>query len=136
MTPADMAQIHARAYANGRAWSEDEIAQLITEPGFACTCPAGFAIGRAIADEAELIMLAVDSARQGQGHGRALMALFDAACAARNAQRLFLEVAADNAPAIALYDSTGWHRIGLRKGYYRRSEGQKIDAILYEKRIP
>lgn len=136
MTPEAMAQIHARAFPAGRAWSASEIAQLVTPPGFACTNTAGFAIGRAIAGEAELIMLAVDPAHQGHGHGRALLRQFEATCAGKTIDRLFLEVAADNSAAIGLYDSTGWQRIGLRKAYYRRQNGPKIDAILMEKRIP
>ena len=39
------------------------------------------------------------------------------------AESLFLEVAADNAPALALYRGLGMVEIGRRKGYYPASAG-------------
>lgn len=135
MTPADMAAIHARALPEGRAWSPDEMAALSRAPGFACPHLHGFALGRVIVDEAELIMLAIDPPHQGCGHGRTLLRAFETRASALGAQRLFLEVAADNQSAIALYDSMGWHLNGRRKSYYARADGPKIDALLYEKTL-
>lgn len=135
MTPEVMAEIHARALPEGRAWSADEMADLSRTPGFACHHDHGFALGRAIAGEAELIMLAVDPVYQGHGHGRALLADFESTAASKGAERLFLEVAADNHGALALYDSMGWTRVGVRKAYYKRATPPKIDALLYEKTL-
>jgi ribosomal protein S18 acetylase RimI-like enzyme len=39
----------------------------------------------------------------------------------------YLEVRADNAAAIALYEAEGFHPIGRRPGYY----GRGTDAVLY-----
>ena len=36
-------------------------------------------------------------------------------------QRIFLEVRTDNVPAIALYESDGFVKVGVRKRYYRVS---------------
>jgi ribosomal-protein-alanine N-acetyltransferase len=44
----------------------------------------------------------------------------------RGATRAFLEVAADNAPAQALYHGTGWRESGRRRRYY----GPDLDAIV------
>ena len=54
------------------------------------------------------------------------MILFSSAAAA-GAARLVLEVATDNAPALALYRRRGFVRIGVRKAYYKRPDGA-IDA--------
>jgi ribosomal-protein-alanine N-acetyltransferase len=48
----------------------------------------------------------------------------------RGAETAFLEVAADNAPARALYAATGWEQTGARRGYYTTPEGTKIDALI------
>ncbi len=59
MTPALLARLHAAAFAEARAWSEDEFARLLASPAcFALTrpadsradSPAGFALGQVVAD--------------------------------------------------------------------------------------
>jgi ribosomal-protein-alanine N-acetyltransferase len=47
------------------------------------------------------------------------------------AETLFLEVAADNAPAIALYERLDFERIGLRPGYYAHGDHGPVDALVY-----
>lgn len=129
MTFAEMARIHRAAFTHARAWSAQEIETLGQPPGFIVSRDGGFAIGRAVAGEAELLTLAVDPAVRRRGLGRALLADFEAGC---GAARLFLEVAADNAAAIALYRSAGWGEIGRRPGYYARGQGA-VDAVLMSK---
>jgi [ribosomal protein S18]-alanine N-acetyltransferase len=129
MTPADMAAIYASAFPNSRAWSAEEIAGLIAGPGgFSVSSEAGFALGRAIAGEAELITIAVAPEARRKGAGKALLAEFEAQARAREADTGFLEVAADNAVALALYRRAGWQENGRRKGYYARPTGA-VDAI-------
>ena len=48
-------------------------------------------------------------------------------CAARE---VFLEVDAANVAAIGLYDSLGFKRVGVRKGYYDRGAAGRADALL------
>lgn len=132
MTPAEMARLYAAAFPNSRAWTEAEIADLTQPPGFVVTVPNGFAIGRSVAGEAELITIAVDPAARRQGTGRALLAAFEAKA---NADHLFLEVAADNTPAIALYRSAGWRETGRRKAYYKRQTGPAVDALTMSKTL-
>ena len=90
----------------------------------------GFALGRVIAGEAELLTLAVDPDDQGKGIGRACLQLFIAKCSAGGAERLHLEVAATNARAIGLYASEGFVQTGRRAGYYRLADGNRVDALL------
>lgn len=134
MTHDEMATLYARAFPGGRAWSADEIAALAAAPGFAVTAPTGFALGRAVAGEAELVTIAVDPAARRHGAGRALLADFEDSARSRGADRAFLEVAADNDAARGLYASAGWEETGRRIGYYARPKGA-VDALTMSKRL-
>lgn len=80
---------------------------------------AGIArLGRIRPYEYEIHTVGVDPAYQGQGIGRQLLLrLSDFA----DGGTIFLEVRTDNAAAIALYESEGFTRLGVRKRYYRVS---------------
>ncbi|MFX8246689.1 hypothetical protein ABTL56_19205, partial [Acinetobacter baumannii] len=51
------------------------------------------------------------------------------------AEGLFLEVAADNEPAIALYRSAAFVPVGRRAGYYRRPGGAAMDALVLRRAL-
>jgi ribosomal-protein-alanine N-acetyltransferase len=89
----------------------------------------GFALCRMAADEAELLTIAVRSDRRRRGTGRALLAAVIARARHGGAANLFLEVAADNAPARSLYAQAGFVQVGRRAGYYRRANGL-ADALV------
>ena len=55
---------------------------------------------------------------QGRGIGRALL---DDLLQAGGSDQVMLEVRTDNVPAISLYESAGFRRIGLRRRYYQPS---------------
>lgn len=75
-------------------------------------------LGRMKPYEYEIHTVGVDPAYQGQGIGRQMLHyLFELADGAT----IFLEVRTDNAAAIALYESEGFTRVGVRKRYYRVS---------------
>lgn len=131
-----MAAIHRAAMPPDRPWSETEIADILATKGaFALTTPSGFAIGRAVADEAELLTLAVAPEHQRRGVGQRLLADFDTEARLRGAGTAFLEVAADNAPAIGLYGRNGWVRSGRRNAYYARDAGVHVDALIFHKTL-
>ncbi len=136
MSPADVAALHAAGFTTPRPWSAAEIAGLLELPGvFLVGDARGFALGRAVLDEAELLTLVVAPAARRQGLGRALLAGFEAEARARGAGRAFLEVAADNGAALALYRQEGWSEDGRRRGYYRTPEGTQVDALLLSRRL-
>jgi ribosomal-protein-alanine N-acetyltransferase len=71
--------------------------------------------------EAYVQTIGVTGSRQRAGIGtRLLLELVDEA-ARRGCPRLDLEVRADNANAIALYEHHGFRQIGVRRGYYQPS---------------
>lgn len=129
-----MAALYAQAFPQARAWSAEEIAKLAESPGFAVCDAAGFALGRVVAGEAELLTIAVAPEARRQGVGRAVLAAFEAEARARAAAVAFLEVAADNAAARALYHAAGWAETGRRQGYYTRPTGA-VDALVLTKTL-
>lgn len=72
-------------------------------------------------DEAWVNNMAVRRDHQRHGIGRALLEELLAIARRSGARHTLLEVAADNLPAQALYDSYGFEVIGLRKNYYQAS---------------
>ena len=128
---AALAALHAASFTTPRPWSAAEIAALIADPlVFLIAEVAGFALGRAVADQAELLTIAVAPAFRRQGIGARLVSGFLGEAAARGATRAFLEVSADNAAAIAVYDSLGFVAAGRRKGYFVTAGETPKDAIV------
>ncbi|WP_112311770.1 ribosomal protein S18-alanine N-acetyltransferase [Pseudogemmobacter bohemicus] len=126
-----LARIHAACFSVPRPWNAAEIADLLRQPhNFLLSDTAGFLIGSALLGEAELLTLAVDPGHRRQGIGARLIAGFLDEASARGAERIFLEVAADNAAAIALYRRAGFTDAGRRRGYYHRADGSAIDALV------
>ena len=89
----------------------------------------GFIIAQIAADEAEILTIGVARDGQRKGIGRQLVEGAARAAARSDAKRLFLDVAAGNAPARALYAACGFAEIGLRKSYYTIPGGARYDAL-------
>lgn len=131
MSPEDLARIHAASFTTPRPWSAKEFDALLEQRFcFLIEEPEAFLLGRVIADEAELLTLAVAPAARRQGTGARLVRAFLDGARARGGATAFLEVAADNAAARALYQKAGWRESGLRKGYYQSPENARIDAVV------
>lgn len=137
LTPADAARaavLHAQGFAD--AWSEASLSGLIAEPNvLALGAQAGsaliaFALFQSAAGDTELLTIATDPARRGEGHGRRLIEAALTPLAAAGNTRLLLEVAEDNAPARHLYAGLGFTLDGRRKGYYTAGRAAPVDALL------
>nr|WP_207186944.1 GNAT family N-acetyltransferase [Rhodovulum imhoffii] len=126
--------MHALCFTTPRPWSDTEFRALLSGPGIVlCGNPESFALGRAIAGEAELLTLAVHPGHRRAGLGRARLAEFEAAAFRHGALHAFLEVSADNAPARALYAEAGYRPAGQRPRYYRAPDGSTRDAVIMRK---
>ena len=131
MSPADMAGLHGACFTTPRPWTGDEIASLLASPYvFALFAKNGFLMGRVVASEAELLTLAIDPAARRQGQARDLVTRFLDVARARAAEIAFLEVAANNAGALALYHACGFGTSGLRRAYYHQPCGAALDAVV------
>lgn len=126
-----LAAIHGRCFTIPRPWSAAEIDGILATSGAFLLAEAdGFLIGRALAGEAELLTLAVAPEMRRKGLATRLLAAFLDRAAREGASRAFLEVAADNAPARALYARAGFAESGCRRGYYRHPDGRATDALI------
>jgi ribosomal-protein-alanine N-acetyltransferase len=132
VTPQDLARLHARAFVTPRPWTAAEFAGFLADPlSFLLTeGDAAFLLGRAVAGEAELLTLATAPEARRRGLGRRLVARFLYQARLRGAGAAFLEVAADNAPALGLYTAAGFAPAGRRPGYYLSPQGQAVDALV------
>lgn len=136
MTADELAAIHGRAMVVPPAWSAETIQGFLDAAGaILATTEAGFALGRVTLDEAELLTLAVSPEARRQGQARRCLEEFERIAREKGAAQLFLEVAASNGAARALYIGAGFGEIGVRKHYYRAAAGDAIDAIVMSKTL-
>jgi ribosomal-protein-alanine N-acetyltransferase len=125
----ELAAIHATAF--DRPWDETAMREMLTGSGaFGLKADGGLILCRVLAQEMEVLTLAVAPDRRRQGLAKTLLAAAIEAARQSGARAAFLEVADDNAPAAALYASQGFRRAGLRRGYYNRGAHGRVDALV------
>lgn len=99
---------------------------LTEEPGLVI----GYTLMSMAVDEAHVLNLCIDPAYQQQGLGRMLLEHMIRLARAANATIVLLEVRKSNKAAIHLYETQGFQRLGLRKGYYPAAEGREDALVL------
>jgi len=138
--PADAAAATAvlRESREAANWSEKSYVESLGWRGAVALASevegrvTGFVIGRQIADEGEILNLAVIPGRRRRGEGGALLKAALDEFQTRRAGRVFLEVRKSNHAAIAFYGKHGFAETGRRVGYYQ--DGSEA-AILMEKKL-
>ena len=126
-----LAATHALAFTDTRSWSADEFRSLLADPSVFLTGNAeAFVLGRVVLDEAEILTLTTHPDLRRQGRARVVLEEFTNEAAKRGAVTAFLEVAADNIAAVSLYLSAGFAEIARRRGYYRKTDGSTVDAVI------
>jgi ribosomal protein S18 acetylase RimI-like enzyme len=143
-----LAGLHAGCFED--AWSPQSMLEVIGSPGVRAwlalvgapreiaptgILPVGFAIARAVADEAELLSIGVLERFRRQGLATQLLAQAIDFVASRGVEKLFLEVAEDNAGAQALYLAHGFTRVGRRPDYYRGRDGTATAALTLRRHV-
>ncbi len=93
---------------------------------------SGFIIGRQVAEEAEILNLAVFAVKRGKGEGGALLKAAMDEFQARHVSRVFLELRESNEGGIAFYGKHGFSKSRRRAGYYRNPEEA---AIVMERKL-
>ena len=142
MSDADaLARIHAGCFAS--AWDAESFRRFIEKPVMlalvakdaAETDLQAFILVQLAADESEIISLGTYFSARRSGLARVLLAQAMAEAAGRGAKAMFLEVAEDNAAALALYHRCGFALRARRKAYYERPGGA-VDALVLRRPLP
>lgn len=130
-----LAALHAEAFE--APWDANSLQTLLASPGvFAVAEADGFILVRVVADEAEILTLAVRPAARRAGLGGRLVEAAVVRAAALGSDRMFLEVAEDNQAARTLYARAGFQEAGRRRGYYSRADGSREDALVLALNFP
>lgn len=134
---AILAKIHAECFPDD-PWSEASILSLLSQKHtFALLInsdnitaePKGFIILQCVVDEAEIITIGITPNQCRTGLATMLLLKSIEYLKTNNFKTLHLEVSENNIAALALYSHAGFHKTGVRKGYYKNSQGNSINAI-------
>jgi ribosomal-protein-alanine N-acetyltransferase len=125
----------------GEAWTRSQCAGILPLSGVQLILArdpgrkvCGFSLLRTVADEAELLLLAVSRAAQRQGIGATLLNHFIKLGQQSGLSRLHLEVR-DGNPAVAMYQTFGFQEEGRRRKYYTGRDGSQHDALTMARKI-
>ena len=131
-------EIMGRAFgtAFGEAWTRSQLAGILPMAGvalmIACdsnsSVAVGFSLFRTVADESELLLIAVRPEQHRQGIGRRLLHHFMNQARLGGAVRVHLEVR-DGNPAVKMYREAGFAPVGRRRNYYHAPDGKRFDAV-------
>jgi len=120
----------------GEAWTRSQLSGILPMAGVflilaedrASDSVVGFSLSRTVADEAELLLIAVLPDEQRRGVGALLLDDFLDRAREKGASRVHLEVR-DGNPAIGMYRTAGFSPVGRRRNYYHARSGKRYDAI-------
>lgn len=134
-----IAALHAASFHRG--WSEEEVENLLLDPQVLVhslrigNAFAGFVMSRSAADEAEILSIAVTRRCRRRGLARRMLDMHMGRLAALGVKALFLEVAENNGPAIALYRKAGFRDVAKRPNYYPMPDGGTAAALVLRRDI-
>lgn len=120
----------------GEAWTQSQLSGILPMAGV-CLMLAidresesvvGFSLFRTVADQSELLLIAVSPAERRRGIGRRLLDQFLGSARDGGVKRVHLEVR-DGNPAIGMYRAAGFSVVGRRRNYYHATSGNRYDAI-------
>lgn len=120
----------------GEAWTRSQLSGILPMAGVFLILAVepvtdqvvGFSLFRTVADEAELLLIAVLPDRQRRGIGALLLDHFLGRVRRDGVSRVHLEVR-DGNPAIGMYRAAGFSPLGRRRNYYHAPNGKRYDAI-------
>ncbi|HUG45756.1 MAG TPA: ribosomal protein S18-alanine N-acetyltransferase [Sphingomicrobium sp.] len=129
-------EIMAAAFSDrfGEAWTRSQCAGILPMTGVKLILAkdggalVGFSLYRTIADDAELLLIAVSPQSQHRGVGRRLLNHFIQNARKNGAERIHLEVR-DGNPAVRIYEAAGFAQANRRRNYYRGRGGEQYDAL-------
>ncbi|SRR2546425_2113083 len=122
------------------AWDVPAITAIMGMPGFfgqiarAKEAPTGFVLALDLGNECEILSLGVLPDQRRAGIGTALLDSICFAARLHGAECVALEVAVDNAAALALYARKGFTVVGRRPNYYCQA-GRLVDALILSRAL-
>ena len=93
----------------------------------------GYCLYQVIFEQAEILRIGTHPDYQRQGIASQLFATLNNELINNKVESLLLEVRADNAPALALYERQGFVVIHKRKSYYQLPHRPAIDALIMQR---
>jgi ribosomal-protein-alanine N-acetyltransferase len=140
--PALLASLHRQCFED--SWDVASFRSLLAGQGvFAFTAKdasatesQAFILIQVAAEQSEILSIGTVPHARRSGFARVLLGEAAAEALARKAQDMFLEVAEDNAAALALYTTAGFATAGRRRLYYRRADGLLVDALMLRSPLP
>lgn len=129
----DIAMIEKNCFST--AWTEESIVDSISNESsyfniaYADDKPAGYMSMQVCCGEGDIMRVAVLPDYRRLGIGRALL---EECFSANKLDAVFLDVRENNIPAIKLYESFGFEKIGIRKNYY---SNPTENAVMMKKSI-
>lgn len=120
----------------GEAWTRSQLSGILPMEGvdlmIALARTTGsaiaFSLTRTVADESELLLIAVLPELHRRGVGSMLLNDFLDRAREQGVGRVHLEVR-DGNPATAMYLDAGFSPVGRRRNYYHAGDGNRYDAI-------
>jgi ribosomal-protein-alanine N-acetyltransferase len=133
-----------RAFGNkfGEAWTRSQLSGILPMTGVFLMLAlestsgrvVGFSLFRTVADESELLLIAVLPTEHRRGIGTLLLDHFLKRARKDKVTRVHLEVR-DGNPAIGMYRAAGFSPVGRRRNYYHATSGKTYDAITLAYRL-
>lgn len=133
----DLAELHATCFPD-QPWDAKAFEAFLAQPSthlVQSACRQAFALIQLVPPEAEILTLCVAPEARREGQARSLLQHLNTLCRTQNATHIFLEVAADNTAAQALYRHAGYAETGRRKAYYARSGAPAVDAVMMQRAL-
>lgn len=125
-----------KASPGASVWSQADYESLLSADGTICLIAEGeeeqiigFVLARRMADEMEILNLAVVAKHRRRGLGRRLVAEALARGRARGAQRCWLEVRASNRAALEFYHALGFQERTRRRNYYHEPDEDAVVCV-------
>ncbi len=127
---------HAFGDTFGEAWTRSQLAGILPMAGVSLMLARaarrdailGFSLARTVAEESELLLIAVLPEFHRSGIGGMLLDHYLAAARCGQVAKVHLEVR-DGNPAIAMYRASGFVPVGRRRNYYLGADGNRYDAV-------
>ena len=127
------------------AWTEQTLAEMLAQDSMHMLMVykqedkadnnkvIGYCLYQVIFEQAEILRIGTHPDYQRQGIASQLFATLNNELINNKVESLLLEVRADNAPALALYEQQAFAVIHTRKNYYQLPHQPSVDALILQR---